>query len=478
MSDLKYDALKGVVWSSVERFSVQGIQFILSFVIARQLSPSDYGLVAMLSIFIAIAQSFIDSGFSSALIQKQDRTNKDYSTVFYFSIVVALLFFILFYLLSPLIAKFYEQEALKDITVFIALNFIILAFSIIQRAQLTINLDFKKQAIASFISVIISGALAVYMAYNGYGVWTLVFQSIINNLINTILLWIIVKWKPQIAFSITSFKTLFGFGSKILAGGLINTIYTNLYSLIIGKVYSTTDLGFFNRASSMTQYPSMNISNILTRVTYPIECRLQYEDEELQKKFYLFINLTSFVVFPLMTGLSVLSEPLVEFILTEKWLGCVPYIQILSFAYMWDPIMRMLGDLLNAKHRSDFYLKAEVIKKTTAIVILLLTMRFGLKIMCCGLVIYSFLDILSATLYTKKILPQITFPKIIMSVFPILLQSAVMGICISICIMKIEYAWGKIIVGLGVGILSYILLSLVMNKKIIMYIISLLYRNN
>lgn len=464
---LKKSTIKGVFWSSVERFSVQGIQFILSLLIARQLMPSDYGLIAMLGIFMALAQSFVDSGFSSALIQKQDRTDVDYSTVFYFNIVIGMAIYGIFWLVAPLIALFYKQEVLEDISVWVALNFVISAFATVQRAKLTIELDFRRQAMISLISVIISGGVAVWMAYNGYGVWTLVVQGLLNNGINTVLLWVSAKWFPKVVFSIKSFKELFGFGSKLLAGGLLHTLYTNMYSLVIGKIYSSAELGYFNRASTIAQYPSLNITNILTRVTYPVECKMQDDKEKLQDKFFMFIRLTSFVVFPMMAGIAAIADPLVHLILTDKWAECIPYLQIMCFAYMWDPVMRMSWDLLNVKHRSDYSLKSEVIKKIVAFAILFATIPFGLNVICIGLIMYSLADIFIVTRFTRKILPDVTFRKEMKILLPNFFQSALMGITVYIVIHSLDDVWLQLVIGIIAGIIVYMILTYIFNRKIV-----------
>lgn len=270
-NNLKEKTAKDVIWSTVDRFSAQGIQFVLSFFIARQLMPSDYGLIAMLSIFMAIAQLFIDSGFSSALIQKQGRTETGYSTVFYFNIVVGIAMYFLMQAIAPFISAFYEQPILTELIVFVALNFIVSSLGTVQRAQLTINLDFKRQAYITTASVVVSGLVAVYMAFNGYGVRTLVAQSLLNNIVTVALLWLTSRWHPSMVFSMKSFKELFGFGSKLLTGGILQAIYANLYSLIIGKVFSTTELGLYSRANHTSNILSTNITQVLVRVTYPVD---------------------------------------------------------------------------------------------------------------------------------------------------------------------------------------------------------------
>lgn len=452
----KSSVARNIVWSGVERFSVQGIQFLLSFVIARQLSPSDYGLIAMLSIFMAFAQTFIDSGFSNALIQKQDRTNVDYSTVFYFNVVVAIVMYLIFYFGAPWISAFYKAPQLTPIIGWVGLNFIISSLGTVQRAKLTVELNFKLQAYVAIVAVIISGILAVWMAYNDYGVWTLVFQTLVNNTIIVFLLWLTAHWFPMRVFSWNSFKELFGFGSKLLASGLLHTIYANMYTIIIGKFFNATELGYFNRAFSITQYPSSNITNVVTRVTYPVECQLQYDNSLLQQKYFSFIRSVSFVVFPLMVGLAVLSEPFIRIVLTDKWLGVVPYIQIMCFAYMWNPIMQMTLDLLNAKHRSDYSLKSEIVKKITAFCILFATIPFGVRVMCVGLILYSMVDMLIIVFFVKKILPDISLINIVKEIYPVLLLACLMGSIIYIFRCFVTNMWLELLMGFILGCIIYI----------------------
>ena len=464
---LKEKTVKGVVWSSIERFSSQGVNFILGFIIARQLSPSDYGLMAMLSIFLAIAQSFIDSGFSNALIQKQNRTDTDYSTVFYFNIVVALLMYVLFCLISPAVAAFYGQEELKRIMPWVGINFIISSFATVQRAKLTIELDFRRQAVISLSSVVVSGAAGIWLAYNGFGVWTLVIQNMMNNAINTVLLWGSAKWHPKAVFSMQSFKELFGFGSKLLIGGLLQTLYINLYSLVIGKVYSASQLGLYNRAFSIAQYPSSNISNILTRVTYPVECKIQDRTDALREKYFLFIRFTAFAVFPMMLGLVAIADPMIRLVLTDKWAPCIPYLRIMCLAYMWDPIMRMSWDLLNVKHRSDLSLRSEIFKKAVAFAILFATLPFGLEIICVGLILYSFSDLFIITRYTRKVVEGVTFRAIMRCLLPIFLEALVMGAIVYLFTSLIDNLWISTFGGIALGIVLYGLMSEVFNRDIL-----------
>ena len=474
MSSLKQQTFSGVLWSAIERFSVQGIQFALSLIIARQLLPSDYGLIAMLSIFLAIAQCFVDSGFSNALIQKQDRTQTDFSTVFYFNIAIGVLVYLLLLLCAPIIASFYKQPLLEDIIIWIGLNVVINSFVVVQRAILSIKLNFRKQALASLLAVIVSGVVALYMALNGFGVWTLVVQGLLNAFVNALVLWLVSKWKPSLVFSLNSFRKLFSFGSKLLAGGLLHTIYSNLYTLIVGKVFSTRELGLYSKASALADFPSTNSSEILNRVFYPVLCKLQDNDEILTVKFYQFIRLTAFVVFPMMIGLAMIAEPLIRLILTDKWCGIVQYMQILCFAYMWSPIMKMSWNLLNVKHRTDLSLKSEIVKKITAFVILFATIPWGIKMMCYGRILYSLADLFIILCFTRKVLPNVTIHQHVKNLFPIFFQTLLMGGIVYIWILCFENTLIQLVGGVFVGGISYVLTSLILNKKEIDLITSLL----
>lgn len=455
---IKQQATTSVFWSAVERFSVQGIQFILSIIIARILLPSDYGLIAMLTVFLAIAQVFIDSGFANALTQKKVQTETDYSTVFYFNIVVSVILYIVLYFTAPLIASFYEEDLLVKMMRVVGLTLIINSFGIVQQAKLTIALDFKRQAQASLIAVIISGGIGLWMAFSGYGVWTLVYQSLINNLLRVIILWIYSRWWPAFCFSIMSFNALFAFGSKLLLSSLLHTLYTNLYTLIIGKRFASVELGYYNRAFSLAQFPSVNFASIIVRAMYPIQCRLQDDHEQLCSLFLKYMCMACYLVFPVMIGLCALADPLVRFLLTDKWLPVVPLLQILCIAYMWDPVMIINNSMLNVKGRSDYFLYAEILKKIAAFLILFLTIPFGLKIMCAGLILYAFADMLIVTWYVRKII-NISLLTQVQTLYPIVLLSFSMGgIAYGATRLNIAPLY-QLLVGFSISLIYYLLIS-------------------
>lgn len=472
---VKQQATKSVLWSAIERFSVQGIQFLLSIIIARLLLPTDYGLIAMLSIFMAIAQTFIDSGFANALIQKKNRTETDYSTAFFFNIAISVVLYLLLYLSSPAIADFYHQEELNAITRIVGISLIINSFGIVQQAKLTIALNFKRQAIASLTAVIISGIVGVVMAYRGYGAWALVWQSLLNNFLRVALLWFFSKWVPLFCFSRESFCTLFSFGSKILLSSLLHTIYTNLYTLIIGKKFSAGELGYYNRAFTLAQFPSTNLTNVIVRAVYPIQCRLQDDDEQLRSMFLKYMRMACYLIFPVMIGFCALAEPVVRLLLTDKWLPAVPLLQILCIAYMWDPIMKINHNMLNVKGRSDYFLYAEVLKKIVAFTILFLTIPFGVKIMCAGLILYAFADIIIITYYTRK-LTGISLLIQIKVLLPVVLLSFSMGGLVYLTTLLMENVWIQVLLGLVVGVSYYVALSFIFDIKEIKTLTSMIKR--
>lgn len=457
---LKEQATKGVIWSAIERFSVQGVQFVLSIIIARLVAPSEYGLIAMLGIFMAIAQIFVDSGFSNALIQKKDRTDIDFSTVFYFNIAISVVVYLLLFVCSPFIAKFYNEPLLDIVTKWVGLNLIISGLTIVQRAKLTIALDFKTQAKASFIGVIMGGGVGVTMAYYGYGVWALVAQTLTSGTINSFLLWIFTKWHPRLEFSLESFKVLFSFGSKLLIGGLLHTIYLNLYSLVIGRQYSAANVGFYNRANSFVSFPSTNIVGILTRATYPLLCQLQDDDEKLVSAYNKSLRMCCYIIAPLLVGLSVLSKPLIIVILTDKWLPAAELLSILSIAYLFYPMMCMNWQLLSIKGRTDYSLRSEIIKKVVAIIILISTIPFGVKVLCLGILLYNVIDIMIIMIFVKKILSGIGYRSQFKLLITPYATSILMGITVYAFTLLFENRpLLQLLLGIPMGALVYGVLS-------------------
>ena len=403
MGELKEKTLSGVKWSAIGRFSTQGISFVIGLILARLLSPADYGVTGMVGIFFAIAGSFIDSGFGSALIRKQDCTDVDYSTAFYFNAVVGLVFCLLLSLAAPFIAEFFNTPILEDIVVVMSINMFISSLSIVQGARLTAAVDFKTQAKIGLATTIFSGVVGITMAYNDFGVWSLVWQGVFANLLRTVLLLFATKWYPKWQFSMESFKYLFNFGSKILTASLLHTIYSNLTTLIIGKFYTAKDLGYYARGESMANLPSTNITGILQRVTFPILSKIQDDDRRLISVYRKYISITSLVIFFGMFLLAALAKPLICTLFTDKWLESVAFLQVFCFALMFDHLCQLNLNILYVKGRSDLVLRLEVIKKTISISMLVAAIPFGVLAICLSRAIYTQIAVIINTYYTGKL---------------------------------------------------------------------------
>lgn len=381
---LKDKTVKGVIWSSVERFSVQGIQFIIGVILARLLDPSVFGVIGLLTIFIALSNSIIDSGFGNALIQKRNRNQVDYSTVFYFNIVVSVIIYLVMYISAPFISNFYSTPILKDVTRVISIRFILSALMLVQVTKLTVELNFKLLTKIRLISALVAGIGSIFMAYNGLGVWALVFQMICSSGLEMVMIWIFSKWMPSCVFSIESFKGLFRFGSKLLITGLYGPLFDNLNTLIIGKIYNPTSLGFYTRANQIVEFPSSNITAVINRVSFPILSSIQNDDERLNTAYRKLIRHTYFIVFPLMFGLLATSDSLIDVIFTSKWAGCVPFIKVLSVAMCLYPICGYNINVLLVKGLSGLHLKLDIVKKVFSLIVLLACARISVLAICYG----------------------------------------------------------------------------------------------
>lgn len=450
MSELKEKTVKGLAWSTIDRFSTQGIQFVFSILIARLLIPSDYGVIAMLGIFFAVSQTFIDSGFGTALIQKANRTDTDFSTVFYFNIAVAVIFYMLLWFASPLIASFYNIPVLEDVTKVAALALVFSSLSAVHSTKLSIAINFKLRAEISVISALSTGCVGLYLAYSGYGVWALVFQSVFASFLYTVLLWCLVHWRPKVVFSWQSFKQMFSFGSKLLASGLLDTVYNNVYTLVIGKVYSSSLLGLYSRASGLAQYPSSNITGVLQNVTFPILCSIHDDEKRLAAAYKKFIRMAAFVVFPLMIGLASVADPFIRIVLTDKWEGSIYLLQIICFSMMWYPIHAINLNILQVKGYSNYFLRLEIIKKMQGVLILCITVPNGLVAMCYGSVVSSLLSLIWNTYYTKKIIGYGLVSQM-KDLLHILVYSLSMGAVVLLVTSFIPVLWIKLVAGILIG---------------------------
>lgn len=453
---LKKKTFKGTIWSAIDSFSVQGIQFLVMLVMARILSPSDYGILGMISIFIAISGTLINSGFSQALMRKINRTQTDCSTVFFFNIVASTsLYFVLFFC-APFIARFYNMPILTPVTRVVGLNFILGSFCIVQNMQFSIRLDFKTTAKASLSAAILSGIAGIASAYMGFGVWALVIQQLVSAITRSFLLWYFSKWRPSFEFSWKSLKELFGFGSKMMISGLLDTGYGNMYSLVIGKVFNAADLGFYTRAKGFGQFASSNITSIIQRVSFPVLCNIQEDDARLRDGYRRILRVSAFIIFPLMVGMAAVAKPMVITLVTEKWLFAAVLLVPVCFNLMWYPVHAINLNLLQVKGRSDLFLKLEIIKKIIAIAVLVISIPFGLLAMVWFRVGNSILALVINTHYTGKLL-NLGFFIQMKDLFPILLLSLAMGAVVWLTVSTLALSsMSLLIIGVLEGAVVYI----------------------
>ncbi|MEL5895760.1 lipopolysaccharide biosynthesis protein [Bacteroides sp. GD17] len=473
---LQAKTINGVIWSGIERFSLQGVQFLINIVMARILQPSDYGMIGMLAVFLQISQAFIDSGFTSALIQQKERTEVDYSTVFYFNVVLSVFFYIAIFLGAPLIASFYYLPALVPVTRVVAVSLIISSLSAIHKTKLTIDIDFRTQSKVSLLSAIASGGIGIIMAYNGFGVWALVYQTLINVTLQTFFLYYYLHWMPTCGFSVMSFKKLFSFGSKLLISGLIHKIYYNLYGIVIGRKFSVVDLGYYTRAEQFAFFLSSNINAVISRVMYPILSLIQDDDKRLSSAYRKYINFASFIIFPLMVGLAALSSPLVDLLLTDKWMMVVPLLQILCLDWMFDHLSVINQNLLYVKGRSDLALKVEIIKKTIATTILFLSIPFGIIGMCWGRVLYSLIAVYLNAYYTKKLI-GLSFWMQMKDIAPSLFIAFLMGGLVYPINRTDLDSYLQLLVGFIGGVFFYFSAMYIFQRNLVLNFLQLIKRN-
>lgn len=458
MQSIKQKTTNGIKWSAFERFLNVSVNFVISIVIARILSPADYGIIGMITIFTSISIVFVEGGFSSALIRKQVRTDADYNTVFYYNIGVSILLYIIIFFSAPLVANFYNIPELTIITRVVGLNIFIGAFGTIQTAILNISVNFKSQTKISLITLLISGTIGVVLAFNGYGVWALIFQGLLATIFRTGLLWYFIGWKPKLIFSIVSFRELFGFGSKMMLSGLLDAVYYNIYQVLIGKQYSAMELGFYTRANGLATLPAQNITDIIIRVAYPVLSEIQNDVKRLETNYRKMLKMLSFIVFPSMMFLFALSYPLIKILLTDKWLPAAPILQVLCFSFMFFPINSINRTLLEIKGRSGLLLRIEIFKKIIITIVLFATAPFGIMIMCYGIVLTSILSVGINTYYSSKLL-NVNFFTQINDVIPILILSVSSGLVVLVSSMFFDNSWLKLVMGGIIGVVFFLMLS-------------------
>lgn len=404
MISLRQKTIDGLTWSFLDNSFNQIIQFIVGIILARLLSPTEFGLIGMIMIFFAISTSLIDSGFGDALVRKKNCTEDDYNTVFYFNLAIGIILFLCLYITAPFISFFFSEPKLTDIIRVLSFTTIITSLGIVQSADLLKKIDFKTRTKISIISNISASLVAIIMAYNGFGVWSLVAKQFLTNLIGTSTLWFYNKWLPKLKFSVGSFKELFSFGSKMLGAGLLNTFFNNIYNLVIGKYFSSEILGYYTRAVSFANLPSLSINSVIQRVTYPVLVNLSEDETRLEIAYKKLIKNTMFITLVLMIGLAAVANPLVLTLIGEKWSPSIHLLRLMSFALILYPLHSLNSNILLIKSRSDIYLKIEILKKILIIPVLLLGILYSVELMIIGMIIHSVIFYIIIANYSGKFL--------------------------------------------------------------------------
>ncbi|NLJ77127.1 MAG: lipopolysaccharide biosynthesis protein [Peptococcaceae bacterium] len=467
----KSKVLSSLFWKLMERGGTQGIQFIVQIVLARLLLPEDYGIIALVVIFTTIAGVFVQSGLNTALIQKKETDEADFSSVFYLSLSVAFLVYIILFFAAPYIAVFYGIPQITAVFRVLSMILFLGAFNSIQNAVVARNLQFKKLFFSSTGAILISGAVGIYMAYTGYGVWALVGQQISNQLLVTLILWFTVKWRPHLVFSFEKVKGLLSFGWKLLVSALIDTIYEDLRSLIIGKMFNPAVLGLYNRGQ---QFPSVIVSNVdgsIQSVMLPVLSSHQDDRPRVKAMMRRGIVTSSFIVFPLMVGLAVTAEPLVKLLLTDKWLPCVPFLQIFCATYALWPIHTANLQAINALGRSDIFLKLEIIKKIVGLAILAITIFYGVYAISLGGAIGGIISTF-INAYPNRHLLGYSYKEQWGDIMPSLLLSLVMGAVVYSFKWLGLSAVGTLLLQVCVGAVLYLGLAWLIKLECFSYILS------
>lgn len=402
MANLKQKTIGGLAWSFIDFFAKQGFNFIIGIILARLLSPEEFGLVGLAAIFIAISQTFVDSGFSQALIRKNNCTQVDFSTVFYFNVLAGIVIYSTLVLLSEPISLFFDEPELKQIIIALGIGLIFSSFSVVQLVTLTKDINFKLQTKISIFSTLISGATGIVMAIQGFGVWSLVFKSLANFLITAILLWLCVKWRPSFVFSKDSFFEMFTFGSRLLVSGLMNALYTNAYLITIGKFYSTSDLGFYTRAEQFNRMLSQSITGVIQRVSFPALSIIQDDIPRLKSAYQKLIKCSMLISFTLMMGMAAVAEPMILFLVGDKWAASVKYLQLLCFVGMLYPIHAINLNMLLVQGNSILFLRLSIIRKLFVIPVIYLGINYGIEFMIMGMIFNGVLFLYVNSYYSGK----------------------------------------------------------------------------
>lgn len=468
----KNKVISNFIWRFAERCGAQIVTLIVSIVLARILSPEDYGTVALVTVFTTIMQVFVDSGLGTALIQKKNADDIDFSSVFYFNCVVCLILYMIMFIAAPFIASFYEDSSLTPIVRVISLTIVISGIKGIQQSYVSRNMLFKRFFFSTIGGTIFSTFLGIYLAYTGFGVWAIVMQQLSNTAVDTLILWITVKWRPKKVFSWVRLKELLSFGWKMLASSLLDTVYNNLRNLVIGKFYTSADLAYYNQGDKFPKVIVTNINTSIDSVLFPTMASAQDDAEQIKNMARRAIKTSTYIMAPIMMGLAFCAKSVVEVILTEKWFACVPYLQIFCITYMFYPIHTANLNAIKSMGRSDLFLKLEIAKKVVGMLLLIVTMWFGVFAMACSLLVSTMTSMIINS-WPNRTLLRYSFKEQIIDIVPSILCAVIMGVVISSVSI---FDFGNIItlvIQVLLGIVVYIVLSWLFKLDELKYLIEI-----
>ncbi|MBS6764915.1 MAG: lipopolysaccharide biosynthesis protein [Clostridium sp.] len=453
---MNYNVFSNFIWRFLERFGAKGVEFIVSILLARLLAPDVYGTIALVTVFTTILNVFVDSGFGNALIQKKDADELDFSSVFYFNIVICSLLYIGMFFAAPLIAQFYDMPDLTPVVRVLSLTLIISGVKNIQQAYVSKNMLFKRFFFATLGGTLAAAIVGIAMAYVGLGVWALVAQQLVNATIDTVILWITVKWRPKAKFSFQRLCTLLNYGWKLLASSLLDTVYKNVRQLVIGKFYSAEDLAFYNQGNKYPNLLTSNINSSIDSVLLPVMSKEQDDVNRVRSMTRRSIQTSIFIMAPIMCGMCATASKLISIVLTDKWLPCVPFFQVFCITYIFYPVHTANLNAIKALGRSDVYLKLEIVKKIEGAVILLATVWFGPFVMAASGLITTWISQMINAWPNKRLL-NYSYKQQLFDFMPSLLLAGAMGVIVFYCGMFLPFSnIINLVIQVAIGVIIYI----------------------
>lgn len=473
--DLNRKMVKGLSWSMVETMSNYIVKLVVGIILARLLMPEDFGLLAIMMIFVSLSDILVNSGFGNAYIQKKDATETDANTVFYVNLAISLLLYVLLFVSSPLIGFFFGSKQLPSLIRVMSLGIIISSFNVIQNAIIKRDLNFKKRALLTLVSSLISGLLGISLAYSGFGVWSLVFQQISNRLIMAILLSHCSNWHPSRRFSKESAKEFFAFGSWIVLTNLLCSAFNNFYKFVFGRWCATSDLGYYERANQFQHMVAETFTWMFATVAFPVFSKIQNDKQQLQETTRNFVKCSSLVVYPLLICLLIVARPMTQFLLTEKWLPLVPYLQLLCIVGLLSPLTNFLEQILQGTGNTKMYFSFTFLLSALRIANVLITLRWGISYVIIGDFFCILISIISISVVSRKMLGflYISVATSIASIIPVVLISATVGIAI-LHVTGHSPSFIQFVVTALSFLLTYMTITLLLRKKELEKLICLL----